>query len=131
MATFHKIKKRLKIFTLGSINFSDLRRGCLILRKEALTNYFFNILTSEFQTVSKPVLDFREIVCLRFSAVSSNLLHVFLGCDKNPGPALALCCQGLRNGLEVQHELRIGSDELSDFINEEIQPESDGLLIKP
>jgi len=65
---------------------------------------------------------------LLFAHLPQDGIHVFLGCDNNPGLAFTFGCQALGNGLQVGHQTDIICDVLPHLIHKEIQAEPFGLF---
>ncbi len=84
-----------------------------------------------FTRVSEAGLDLGEVVALLLGAVADDLVHVLLRGDEHPCPSGALGVEALGDGLEVEHQVRVGADELADLVDEEVEAVAVGLLVEP
>ncbi len=53
------------------------------------------------------------------SQIAENGINIFLGCNHDPGTAIANGAKFLGDGLQVEHQVRIATDELAHFVNQE------------
>ena len=65
------------------------------------------------------------------AAVTNHLVDVLLRGHEQPSPSAALSVERLSDGLKVQHQLCVGTDELPDFVDEEVQSVAHRLLVQP
>ena len=92
------------------------------LRQQAGLDHFIDVGAGERQRREEAALNLREVLLLRLAHVAQHGVHVFLGRDDDPGPATADRPQLLRDGLQVEHQVGVGADELADFIDQEHDP---------
>ena len=64
-------------------------------------------------------LNLREVLRFGLVGFADGGVDVFLAGDDDPGAAVAEGAQLLGDGLEGQHQLRVVTDELADFIDQE------------
>ena len=66
----------------------------------------------------KTPLNLGKVLRLGLVGLANGGVDVFLAGDDDPGAALALRAQLLRDGLQAEHELRVGTDELAHLIHQ-------------
>ena len=66
----------------------------------------------------KTPLNLGKVLRLGLVRLANGGVDVFLASDDNPGTALALRAQLLGDGLQAEHELRIGTDKLTHLIHQ-------------
>jgi hypothetical protein len=89
------------------------------LAKQALTNDFIGIAAGQGQAGVEAALNFGEVLALGLVGLANGGINVFLAGDDDPGAALALGAQLLGDGLQAEHELGIGADELPHLVHQE------------
>ena len=63
--------------------------------------------------------DLGEVVAARLVGFAQRGVDVFLAGDNHPGAAFAANAEFFRDGLKVQHQLRVLADELTHLVDEE------------
>jgi hypothetical protein len=94
-----------------------------VLGQQALLDHLGHVGAGELEAVGKARLDLGEVVALLLAQVAEDRIHVLLGGDDEPGPALALGGQAFGNGLQVGHQLEVVGDVLPDLVHEEVEAE--------
>ena len=89
--------------------------GSIIFFEDTFFDDRIDIGGRQGQTGIKAALDFGEIVAFDFD----NGIDILLGCDNDPGFAIAGAAQIFGHGLQVEHEIAVVTDILADFIDEE------------
>ena len=103
----------------------------LVFCEQALLDDLGHVGAGELEAVGKAGLDFGEVVALLLAHVAQHGVHVFLGGDDDPGPALAFGGQAFGHRLQIGHELGVFGDVLADFVHKEVEAEVGRFLIQP
>ena len=84
-------------------------------------DHLIDVGAGERQAGLETPLNLGEVVRLRLPHLAEHGVDVLLGCDDDPGPAAADRAEFLGDRLEIEHQMRVGADELADFIDQEEQ----------
>jgi len=106
-----RLEERLKLF-----------RNVGRFGEQARLNDLIHVGARQGQAGLEAALNLREVVGLALRHFAQNGVNVFLRGDHDPGAPLADGAQLFGDRLQVEHQMRVGADELADFVNEEDQP---------
>ena len=126
-----EVEERLEVRRLLGVDRAERGGTGLVLLQQALADDFFDVCAGELHAGLEAGLDLGEVVALLLGAVADDLVHVLLRGHEYPRAALALGVEALGDRLEVEHQVRVGADELADLVDEEVEPETFGLLVQP
>ena len=103
---------------LASKGIAQQYMGRLGLGEQAFANHFVGVAACQRQPRMKTPLNLGEVLRLGLVRLANGGVDVFLAGDDDPGAALALRAQLLGDGLQAEHELRIGTDKLTHLIHQ-------------
>ena len=126
-----EIEQGLEIRRLLCVDGFERRSALVVLFQQAFADDLFHVRGCELDPGLEPGLNLREVIALPLGAVSDDLVHVLLRGHEHPSTPTALRVQRLGDRLKVQHQVRVGADELPDLIDEEVQPKTCWLLVQP
>ena len=114
----------------------QLFRPLLALRQEAASDHVRDLLGRQAYLDREAPLNLREVSAAALVHLRGDAAQLLLRGHEDPGATGAMRRQLLRDGLQVQHQLRVVADELADLVDEEgnalvrplaIQPRGDVL----
>lgn len=100
-----------------------------VLGEQPLLDHVAHIRAGQRKGGLEATHDLRQILRVRASEGPQDLVQCGLRRNEDPGSPVADCRQGLDDGLQVEHQLRVLSDELADLIDEEVEPEAGRLPV--
>ena len=126
-----EVEQGAEVRALGVVQRIELGLAVGVLAEQALLDDLLDIAAGQFHAGGEAGLDLGEVVGLPCGAVADDPVHVLLAGDAHPRPAAALRVEGFDDGLEVEHEFRVGADELAHLVGQEQQPTIRGALGQP
>ena len=97
----------------------QLFRPLLALRQEAASNHVRDVLRRQAHLDRETPLNLREVGATTLVHLRGDAAQLLLRGHEDPGATGAMRRQLLRDGLQVQHQLRVVADELADLVDEE------------
>ena len=126
-----EVEQGLEIRRLLCVDGFERRSALVVLLQQAFADDLLHVRGCELDPGLEPGLNFREVIALPLGTVSDDLVHVLLRGHEHPSTPTALRVQRLGDRLKVQHQVRVGADELPDLVDEEVQPKTCWLLVQP
>ena len=97
----------------------QLRDPLLALRQEAASDHVRDLLRRQVDLDREAPLNLREVHASAFVHLVHDPAQFLLRGHEHPGATGAMRRQLLRDGLQVQHQLRVVADELANLVSEE------------
>ena len=108
----------LEDVTLPGEEAFQLVHDIVALGQQAGLDDLIHVGTGEGEAGLETALNLGEVVGLGLLHLAEHGVDVFLRGHDHPGPALADRAELLGDGLQVEHQMGIGADELADLIDQ-------------